>query len=229
MQHSSWIKPVVNITPLTFKKTALTRGSYSKLLRPCCVMLRTFLSSGKPWPACQRFWQLYIVQKIERIIRSLADLSAQSQSPPCADEHSACADWRFTSFKFLTQGQVRMLIDKGLGIFLPVINKLVNLSFETVSLLTRKRHLSCLLLRSITWTLPIRISVQLVISPIYPSSQKRRVRISSLSIWQSPSAIPCCNLRTSLYTVRKHLYLIYRMTSWCQWISNMSPCLFYWI
>ena len=42
MQHSSWIKPVVNITLVN--KTALTEGSYSKLLRPCCVMLKMFLS-----------------------------------------------------------------------------------------------------------------------------------------------------------------------------------------
>ena len=65
------------------------------------------------------------------------------------DEHSACVDGQFTSFKSLTQDQVRMLIDKApkkscqldplptsivvqsLDILLPVITKLVNLSFET--------------------------------------------------------------------------------------------------
>ena len=73
----------------------------------------------------------------------------QSQPRPYVDEHSACADGRFTSFKSLTQDQVRMLIDKApkkscqldpvptlivvqsLDILLPVITKLVNLSFET--------------------------------------------------------------------------------------------------
>ena len=87
--------------------------------------------------------------KIERINRFLADLSAQSQSPPHADEHSACSDGRFASFKSLTQDQVCMLIDKApkkscqldpvptsivvhsLDILLPVITKLLNLSFET--------------------------------------------------------------------------------------------------
>ena len=37
IRHSSWIMPVVTISRVTFKKTALTRGSYFKLLR-------TFLS-----------------------------------------------------------------------------------------------------------------------------------------------------------------------------------------
>ena len=91
----------------------------------------------------------FFAQKIERISWSLADLSAQSQSPPPADEHSACVDGRFTSFKSLTQDQLRMLIDKAakksckldpvptsivvqsLDILLPVITRLVNLSFET--------------------------------------------------------------------------------------------------
>ena len=54
----------------------------------------------------------FFSQKIEKINRSLTDLSAQSQSPPRADEHSACVDGRLTSFKSLTQDQVRMLIDK---------------------------------------------------------------------------------------------------------------------
>ena len=90
----------------------------------------------------------FFVQKIERINRSLADL-AQSQSPPYADEHSACTDGPFTSFKSLTQDQVRRLIDRAakkscqldpvptsivvqsLDILLPVITRLVNLSFET--------------------------------------------------------------------------------------------------
>ena len=54
----------------------------------------------------------FFVQEIERINRSLADLSVQSQSPPHVDEHSACSVGRFTSFKSLTQDQVRMLIDK---------------------------------------------------------------------------------------------------------------------
>ena len=88
----------------------------------------------------------FFAQKIDRINRSLADLSAQSQSPPHAVEHSAYSDERFTSFKSLTQDQVRMLIDKApkkscqldpvltsivvqsLGILLPVITKLLNLS-----------------------------------------------------------------------------------------------------
>ena len=103
---------------------------------------------GDPYQLANDFGNFF-VQKIERINRSLADLSAQSQSPPHADEHSACAHGRFTSFKSLTQDQVRMLIDKApkkscqldpvptsifvqsLDIFLPVINKLLNLSFET--------------------------------------------------------------------------------------------------
>ena len=60
----------------------------------------------------------FFVQKIERINSSLADLSAQSQpppdvdEPPHVDEHSVCAHGRYTSFKSLTQNQVRMLIDK---------------------------------------------------------------------------------------------------------------------
>ena len=92
----------------------------------------------------------FLVQRIERINRSLADLSTQSQSPPHVDEHSACSDGRFTSFKSLTQDQGRMLIDKApnkscqldpvptsivvqsLDILLPVITNLRNLSFETV-------------------------------------------------------------------------------------------------
>ena len=91
----------------------------------------------------------FFVQKIERINRSLADLSAQCQSPPHADEHRARAHGRFTSFKSLTQDQLHVLIDKApkkscqldpvptsiviqsLDILLPVITKLVNLSFET--------------------------------------------------------------------------------------------------
>ena len=54
----------------------------------------------------------FFVQKIERINKSLADLSVQSQSPPHADKHSACADGRFTSFKSLMQDHMRMLTDK---------------------------------------------------------------------------------------------------------------------
>ena len=90
----------------------------------------------------------FFVQKIERIDRSLADLSAQSQSPPHTDEHTACAHGRFTSFKSLMQDQVHKFIDKApkkscqpdlvptsivvqsLDILLPVITKLLNLSFE---------------------------------------------------------------------------------------------------
>ena len=96
----------------------------------------------------------FFTQKIEEINRSLADLSAQSQSPPRADEHSACVDGRLTSFKSLTQDQVRMLIDKtakktcqfdpaptsvvvqSLDILLPVITKLVNLSLSLAVLLS---------------------------------------------------------------------------------------------
>ena len=59
------------------------------------------------------------------------------------DKQSACADGRFTSFKSLTKDQVCLLIDRvldpfptsivvqSLDILLPVITKLVNLSFET--------------------------------------------------------------------------------------------------
>ena len=54
----------------------------------------------------------FFAQKIEKINRSLTDLSAQSRSPPRADEHSTCVDGRLTSFNSLTQDQVRMLIDK---------------------------------------------------------------------------------------------------------------------
>ena len=110
--------------------------------------------SGDPDRLANDFGNFF-VQKIERINSSLADLSAQSQLPPHADEpphvdeHSVCAHGRFTSFKSLTQDQVRMLIDKApkkscqldpiptsivvqsLDILLPVITKLVNLSFET--------------------------------------------------------------------------------------------------
>ena len=104
--------------------------------------------SGDPDRLANDFGSFF-VQKIERINSSLADLSVQSQPPPYVDEHSACADGRFTSFKSLTQDQVRMLIDKApqkscqldpvptsivvqsLDILLPVITKLVNLSFET--------------------------------------------------------------------------------------------------
>ena len=54
----------------------------------------------------------FFAQKIGMIKWSQADLSAQSQSPPRADEHSAYVDGRLTSFKTLTQDQARMLIDK---------------------------------------------------------------------------------------------------------------------
>ena len=58
--------------------------------------------SGDPDRLVTNFGNFF-VQKIERINSSLADLSVQSQPPPHVDEHSACADGRFTSFKFLTQ------------------------------------------------------------------------------------------------------------------------------
>jgi len=104
--------------------------------------------SGDPDQLATDFGNFF-VQKIEQINSSLADLSAQSQPPPHVNEHSACADGRFSSFKTLTQDQERMLIDKtpkkscqldpvptsivvqSLDILLPVITKLVNLSFET--------------------------------------------------------------------------------------------------
>ena len=52
-------------------------------------------------------------QKIEKINWSQADRSAQSQSLPRADEHSVYVDVRLTSFKSLTQDQVRTFIEKG--------------------------------------------------------------------------------------------------------------------
>ena len=67
--------------------------------------------SGDPDRLANEFGSFF-VQKIERINSSLADLSVQSKPPPYVDEHSACVDGQFTSFKSLTQDQVRMLIDK---------------------------------------------------------------------------------------------------------------------
>ena len=67
--------------------------------------------SGDPDRLANNFVSFF-VQKIERINSSLADLPSQSQSPPHVDEHSACADRRFTSFKSLTKDQVRLLIYK---------------------------------------------------------------------------------------------------------------------
>ena len=52
-------------------------------------------------------------QKIEKINWSQADRSAQSQSLPRADEQSVYVDGRLTSFKSLTQDQVRTFIEKG--------------------------------------------------------------------------------------------------------------------
>ena len=105
-------------------------------------------SPGNPDQLANDFGSFF-AQKIEKITRSLADLSAQSQLPPSADEHSACVDGRLTSFKCLTQDQVRLLVEEAakkscqpdlvptlvvvqsLDILLPVITKLVNLSFES--------------------------------------------------------------------------------------------------
>ena len=67
--------------------------------------------SGDPDRLANEFGSVF-VQKIESINISLADLSVQSKPPPYVDEHSACVDGQFTSFKSLTQDQVRMLIDK---------------------------------------------------------------------------------------------------------------------
>ena len=112
-----------------------------------CDANDVFFPPGNPDHPANDFGNSF-VQKIEMINRSLADLSAQSQSPPHVDEHSACADGRLTSLKSLTQ-QVSKLIDKAakkpwhldpvltwivvqsLEILLPVITKLINLSFET--------------------------------------------------------------------------------------------------
>ena len=76
-----------------------------------CDATDGFFPPGDPDQLANDFGNFF-VQNIERINRSLADLSAQSQSPPQADEYSACSDGRFTSFKSLTQDQVRMLVDK---------------------------------------------------------------------------------------------------------------------
>ena len=95
-------------------------------------------------------------QKIEKINWSQADRSAQSQSLPRADEHSVYVDGRLTSFKSLTQDQVRTFIEKGAK----KSCQLNPVPTSVVLLSPGKRRLSCLLLRSLTWTLPIRISVQ---------------------------------------------------------------------
>ena len=90
----------------------------------------------------------FFAQKIENINASLANSSTSSvPSLPATD--ITCLKERFTGFKTLSQEQVRMLISKAAGkscqldpiptpivlklldVLLPVITKLINLSFDT--------------------------------------------------------------------------------------------------
>ena len=90
----------------------------------------------------------FFAQKIENINASLANLSTPSvPSLPATD--ITCLKEQFTGFRTLSQEQVRMLISRAAGkscqldpiptpivlklldVLLPVITKLINLSFET--------------------------------------------------------------------------------------------------
>ena len=90
----------------------------------------------------------FFAQKIENINASLANLSTPSvPSLPATD--ITCLKEQFTGFRTLSQEQVRMLISKAAGkscqldpiptpivlklldVLLPVITKLINLSFDT--------------------------------------------------------------------------------------------------
>ena len=127
----------------------------------------------------------FFAQKIENINASLANLSTPSvPSLPATD--ITCLKEQFTGFRTLSQEQVRMLISRAAGescqldpiptpivlklldVLLPVITKLINLSFDTGRFAEPgKRRLYYHLSRSLVWTLRSKISVQSVTSLIF--------------------------------------------------------------
>ena len=123
----------------------------------------------------------FFAQKIENINASLANLSTSSVPSLPATDITCLKEQFLTGFRTLSQEQVRMLISKAAGkscqldpiptpivlklvdVLLPVITKLINLSFDIGRFAEAwKEALVLPSLKKPVWTLRSKISVQSV-------------------------------------------------------------------